>query len=170
VIKLDTSENQVNSVYLGIGSNLGNKKNNINHAKHKLVERGVNIIKSSNYYVTSSWPNPKNPKFLNIVLKIFTNYSPLELLNICKNIEKELGRKKGKKNSPRECDIDILDYNSKKSIDGLILPHPRMHLRNFVLFPLFELNKNWKHPITKLHIKSLIFSLPNKDIRSIKQI
>ena len=170
MIKLDTSENQVNSVYLGIGSNLGNKKNNINHAKHKLVERGVNIIKSSNYYVTSSWPNPKNPKFLNIVLKIFTNYSPLELLNICKNIEKELGRKKGKKNSPRECDIDILDYNSKKSIDGLILPHPRMHLRNFVLFPLFELNKNWKHPITKLHIKSLIFSLPNKDIRSIKQI
>ncbi len=170
MIKLDTSENQVNSIYLGIGSNLGNKKNNINHAKHKLVERGVKIIKSSNYYVTPSWPNPKNPKYLNIVLKISTNYSPLELLNICKNIEKELGRKKGKKNSPRECDIDILDYNSKKNIDGLILPHPRMHLRNFVLFPLFELNKNWKHPITKLHIKSLIFSLPNKDIRSIKQI
>ena len=74
------------------------------------------------------------------------------------------------KNSPRECDIDILDYNKKHTHETPILPHPKLHLRNFVLLPLFEINKDWKHPILKHHIKELILSLSNKDIRSIKQI
>ena len=95
---------------------------------------------------------------------------PLELLKECKKIEVNLGRKKAAKNSPRECDIDVIDYN-KMVIEGKIsLPHPRMISRNFVLLPLFEVNKNWTHPITKDHIKSLIISLPNRDITSIKQI
>ena len=88
----------------------------------------------------------------------------------CKNIEFDLGRKKTKKNSPRECDIDILDYDNKKINEKILAPHPRMHERNFVLFPLFEINKEWKHPILKYSIKKLILLLPNKDIRSIKQI
>ena len=170
MIKQDTLENQVKSIYLSIGSNLGDKKNNIEKTKYKLVQTGIKINQSSSYYESLSWPNPNNPKFLNIVLQVTTNYSPLQLLNKCKDIEIELGRRKSIKNSPRVCDIDILDYNQKKTKNKLILPHPRLHNRNFVLFPLFELNKNWKHPITKLHIKSLIFSLSNKDIRSIKQI
>ena len=87
-----------------------------------------------------------------------------------KNIEKELGRKKMPKNSPRECDIDILDYNSKKVTGDINLPHPGIHIRNFVLLPLFELNKNWVHPTSKHHIKTLISSLSNRDIRSIKLI
>ncbi len=163
-------ENQVKSIYLGIGSNLGDKKKNIEKTKYKLVKTGIKVKQSSSYYESLSWPNPKNPKFFNIVLEVTTNYSPLQLLNKCKDIEIELGRRKSVKNSPRVCDIDILDYNQKKMKNELILPHPRLHNRSFVLFPLFELNKNWKHPITKLHIKSLIFSLSNKDIRSIKQI
>ena len=63
-----------------------------------------------------------------------------------------------------------IDYNHKKLMINIILPHPRMHRRNFVLLPLFEINKDWVHPITKNHIKKLILSLPNRDIRSIKQI
>jgi 7,8-dihydro-6-hydroxymethylpterin-pyrophosphokinase len=89
---------------------------------------------------------------------------------LCKLIERKLGRKKGPKNSPRECDIDIIDFNKVIFKDKLILPHKMMHLRNFVLVPLFEIEKKWTHPITKIQIKKLIFSLPNKDIRSIKQI
>ena len=81
-----------------------------------------------------------------------------------------LGRKKTVKNSPRECDIDLIDYGNIKIANKIILPHPRMHTRNFVLLPLYEINKNWKHPVTKQHIKKLILSLPNKDITSIKQI
>ena len=88
---------------------------------------------------------------------------------LCKKIEIDIGRKKRSKNSPRECDIDILDYNCKKANGRVILPHPRLHKRNFVLLPLFEINKAWKHPILKQDIKTLILSLSNRDIRSIKQ-
>jgi len=170
VIKQDISENQVKLVYLGIGSNLGNKINNIEKTKFKLGQNGIKILQSSNYYESLSWPNPKNPKFLNIVLKINTNFTPSELLKTCKKIERDIGRKKTAINSPRECDIDILDYENRKISGEIFLPHPRMHIRNFVLFPLFELNKDWKHPVFKHHIKTLIFSLSNRDIRSIKQI
>ena len=167
---LDISENQAKSIYLGIGSNLGNKKSNIEKTKHLLNQNDIFIIQSSSFYESLSWPDETKPKFLNIVLKVRTSLDPAKLLNKCKKIEIELGRKKSSKNSPRECDIDIIDYDNKEIKENIILPHPRMHKRNFVLIPLFELNKDWKHPITKRHIKKLILSLPNRDIRSIKQI
>ena len=170
MIKLDTSEKQVKYIYLGIGSNLGNRKKNINTAKLRLTENNILILKSSNFYESLSWPNYKNPKFLNIVLKVNTNLNPTELLKKCKKIETYLGRKKSPKNSPRICDIDILDYNQIIKKNGILLPHPRIHNRSFVLLPLFEINKNWTHPATKHHIKRLISSLSNRDITSIKQI
>ena len=170
MIKQDTLENQAKLIYLAIGSNLGNRKNNIERTKYILTQNNVNIIKSSSFYESLSWPNPKNPKFLNIVVEIKTVLKPRELLQKCKEIEVNLGRKKTLKNSPRECDIDIIDYNNKKINSMINLPHPRMHKRNFVLIPLFEINRAWIHPVLKLDIKSLIFSLSNRDIRSIKQI
>ena len=164
------SEDLVNSIYLGIGSNLGNKRINIERTKFNLILNNIKILKCSSYYESLSWPNPNNPKFLNIVVEIETSFGPLELLKKCKEIEKRLGRKKLPKNSPRECDIDIIDFRNKKTTGDLILPHPRMNTRNFVLFPLFEINKYWNHPILKVNIKELIFSLSNSDIRSIKLI
>ncbi len=164
------SEDQVKSIYLGIGSNLGNKLTNIEKTKFSLITDNIRILKCSSYYESLSWPNPNNPKFLNIVLEIETAFDPLELFKKCKKIERKLGRKKSPKNSPRECDIDIIDFRNKKTTGDLILPHPRMNTRNFVLLPLFEINKDWKHPTLKVNIKELISSLPNSDIRSIKQI
>ena len=163
------SEDLVNSIYLGIGSNLGNKRGNIERTKFNLIMNNIKILKCSSYYESLSWPNPNNPKFLNIVLEIDTNFTPFELIKKCKEIEKKLGRKKLPKNSPRECDIDIIDFRSKKITGDLILPHPRMETRNFVLLPLYEINKDWKHPISKVNIRKLISSLSNSDIRSIKQ-
>ena len=163
-------EDLVKSIYLGIGSNLGNRRINIEKAKFNLITNDVKILKCSSYYESLSWPNSNNPKFLNIVLEIETDFNPLELINKCKEIEKKLGRKKLPKNSPRECDIDIIDFRNKKILGDLILPHPRMDARNFVLLPLFEINKDWKHPILKVNIKELLSSLSNSDIRSIKQI
>ena len=157
-------------IYLGIGSNLGNRKKNIEKTKYELIRNNIKIIDSSSYYESLSWPDATNPKFLNIVLKVSTNASPLELLNKCKNIEKSLGRKETPKNSPRLCDIDILDFNKKQIKTFITLPHPRLHKRNFVLFPLFELNKEWIHPISKNHIKRLLELLPNNDITTIKKI
>ena len=170
VIKQDILGNQAKEVFLAIGSNLGNRFKNIELTKTKLINNGIEILKISSYYETLSWPNNKHPKFINIVIKINTNLGPKNLLKTCKKIETLLGRKKSKKNSPRVCDIDILDYNQKKSNNGVNLPHPRLHKRNFVLIPLFEISKNWVHPKTKHHIKTLILNLPNKDITSIKQI
>ena len=170
MIKRDISEKQAKIVYLGIGSNLGNKTKNIENAKIELVKNEIKILKCSSYYETLSWPNPNFPKFYNLVLKVKTKLNKIRLLELCKNIEKYLGRKKSKKNSPRICDIDILDYGRQKCEIHLKLPHPRMHMRNFVLIPLFEVDSDWKHPITKQHIKKLIFSLSNRDISSIKQI
>ena len=169
MIKQDILENQVNSIYLGIGSNLGRKKINIEKAKFELTKSNVEILQTSSFYESFSWPNPNNPKFLNVILKVSTILAPLELLKKCKEIEILLGRKKRSKNSPRECDIDIIDYNKVVINKDIILPHPRMCMRNFVLLPLFEINKNWTHPKSKHHIKRLILSLPNRDITSIKQ-
>jgi 2-amino-4-hydroxy-6-hydroxymethyldihydropteridine diphosphokinase len=170
VTKLDISENQANIVYLGIGSNLGNRVSNIEKAKSLLAENNINFISISSYFETPSWPNPKKPKFINIVIKVKCSYKPVELLNLCKLIEVKLGRKKTLKNSPRECDIDIIDFNGLTLKGELNLPHNMMHKRNFVLFPLFEIEKKWLHPIMKVDIKQLIFLLPKDDIRSIKQI
>ena len=157
-------------IYLGIGSNLGNRKINIEKAKFRISQNKIKILQSSNYYESLSWPNPKNPKFLNIVVKIKTHLTPSKLIKKCKEIETRLGRKKMPKNSPRVCDIDIIDFKNQRVENDLILPHPRMHTRNFVLLPLFEIDKDWEHPVLKLNIKKLISSLSNSDIRSIKQI
>ena len=170
MIKQDILENQVNSIYLGIGSNVGNRKENIEKAKILLNKNNIRILNSSSFYESLSWPNSKNPKFLNIVVRIKSNLTPLKLILKCKEIEILLGRRKSLKNSPRTCDIDILDYKKWTLNRDIILPHPRMHLRSFVLLPLFEINKAWVHPILKKHIKKLILSLSNRDIRSIKQI
>ena len=170
MIRQDIYENQANKVFLAIGSNLGDRLRNIELAKIMLSDNRIKILKSSSFYETLSWPNIKNPKFLNVVLEIETNLRPLSLLNLCKKIEKFLGRKKSKKNSPRVCDIDILDYAKRNENNGINLPHPRLHQRNFVLIPLFEISKKWTHPKSKDHIKTLILKLSKKDITSIKQI
>ncbi len=149
---------------------MGNRKSNIEKAKFKILQNSMNILKTSRFYESLSWPDPNKPRFLNIVLKVSSNLKPLDLLKRCKEIEINLGRKKAYKNAPRVCDIDIIDYDKKVFSDEINLPHPRMHSRNFVLIPLHEIDRNWIHPITKHHIKRLILSLSTRDITSIKQI
>ena len=171
--KQDSSENLAKLAYLAIGSNLGNKISNIEITKFELEEFKIKILKSSSNYISESWPDPSMPNYINVIIKIKTNLIPMELLKICNLIELKLGRVRSKKNAPRVCDIDIIDYDKKilnqKNMQ-LILPHPRMNKRNFVLLPLFEVDKSWKHPKSKINIVNLINSLPVRDLRSIKQI
>ena len=174
MIKQGISKNQAKTVYLGIGSNLGNKKFNIEVTKFLIESFGIKILKSSSLYESKSWPDPSMPKFINLIIKVKTNLSPFKLLKVCNLIEKKLGRKRSKRNSPRTCDIDIIDYNKivleKKNRQNLIIPHISLTNRNFVLIPLFEIDKNWKHPKTKANIVKLINSLRIDELRSIKKI
>ena len=176
MIKQDTLENLVNTSYLAIGSNIGNRENYINKAKYYLSNLSIHIVNSSRIYETPSWPNSKDPKFYNTVIKIKTSLNLKNLFTQIKIIEKKLGRKfKAKKNSPRTCDIDIIDFNGKISNlevnkKKLLVPHPRMIKRNFVLIPLFEIDKNWIHPQKKTKIIDLIDNLDGISFTSIKLI
>src|SRR3989338_237359 len=127
--------------YLGVGSNLGNRRANIKKALEKINQlKGTKIIKSSKIIQTKAVGGPKNQKdFLNAALKIKTEINPLPLLKKLKEIEKQLGRTKTVCNGPRTIDLDILFYGDKiiKRKD-LIVPHPRAFEREFVLKPLLE--------------------------------
>ena len=160
-------------IYLSIGSNLGDKKKNLEKAKYLINLKNIDIVCSSSIYKTASWPDTNFPDYLNIVIKVNTKLNLIELFKCLKKIEKELGRKKTPKNYPRQCDIDIIDFNGlniKKTVDdqAIIVPHPRMINRNFVLFPLFEIDKNWIHPKNGHKVSYLISNLEIKQIRSIK--
>ena len=175
MIKQDISENLVNICYLAIGSNLGNKVKNINRAKTLLEKAPVKILNCSSFYLTPAWPNEKYPDFNNIVIKIKTRLKINALFLQIKKIEKRLGRIKNIKNSPRTCDIDIIDFNGKNmnfvvGSQRLIVPHPRMENRNFVLFPLYEIEKNWKHALNNTNIIDLMCKLSPKSLTTIKQI
>ena len=154
-------------IHINIGSNLdskyGTRFDNITIAVQLLVQSNIKIKKISNFYETPSYPNQNFPKFLNIVLLGIYEGSCLSLLNINKLIEKKLGRLKSKKNEPRVIDIDIIDF--KKMRDNkkeLIIPHPKCHLRNFVLYPILQIDPNWKHPILKKNARFLINKLSQK--------
>ena len=127
--------------YLGIGSNLGNRRKNIKKALDYLKEtKGIKIEKGSGLYETESQGGPAQGKFLNAALKINTSLTPRSLLKILKKIERDLGRKATVRFGPRQIDLDILLYGDKLiNKNGLIIPHPRMFEREFVLKPLREI-------------------------------
>jgi len=172
VIKQDISEDRRNKTILALGSNLGNRADNIEKMKFYL-SHFCNFIKVSKIYETPSWPNKSNPKFLNLIIECKTKLTIIDLFEKVKRIEILLGRKKSIKNAPRTCDIDIIDFNNScKNIvhngKKIVTPHPRMHERNFTLIPLYEIKKNWIHPKSKQKIDILIKKLSSKSISDIK--
>ena len=159
-------------IYLGIGSNLsssfGDRFANINLAVSSLKEKKINLVKKSSFYETFSYPNKNDPKFINAVVSVDSNLQPEELMSVLISIEKKLERKRNKKNDPRTCDLDIIDYkkkimNFKFSNLELTLPHKDLSNRNFVLYPLREISPQWTHPVTKKNIDLLIKNLENSN-------
>ena len=154
-------------IHINIGSNLssrfGSKFDNITIAVNLLIESKVFIKKISNFYETPSYPNTNLPKFLNIgILANFENdYN--HLFKTINFIEKKIGRIKSKKNHPRVIDIDIIDFKGIiKDSTKLNIPHPKAYLRNFVLYPILEIDPNWSHPIIKKNVEFLINKLSHK--------
>ncbi len=151
-------------IHINIGSNLdskyGTKFKNISIAINLLIGLKLKIKKISNFYETPSYPNKKLPKFANIGLLAEYNFSYTKLIKEISFIEKKIGRVKSKKNDPRVCDIDIIDFNGLIKVNKLLkLPHPRSHSRNFVLYPIKEIDPKWIHPIFKKNVDFLINQL-----------
>ena len=162
-------------IYLNIGSNLtskeGGRKINILKAINHLKKLKLNIIKISSFYETPSYPNNADPKFINLCVKLESNLKASELINEIKNIEKKLGRVRLKKNEPRICDIDIIDFNGEIINNGkLEVPHPRLHLRNFVIYPLKEIEPNWVHPLFNKKIDSFFQELDKNSHNEITRL
>ena len=151
-------------IHINIGSNLtsnfGSKFKNILTAINLLNDSSVSVKKISNFYITPSYPNKNLPKFVNIAAMVESNLNYFDFLKNIKIIEKKIGRVKTKKNDPRVCDIDIIDFKGLiMNTKELKLPHPRCHLRNFVLYPLKEIDPEWKHPIMMKNIDFFINAL-----------
>lgn len=162
-------------IYLNIGSNLdskyGDRFDNINKAIKYLELEKIKILKASSFFETPSYPKKKNPKFINISVEIKFSFSPIILMKKISIVEKKMGRKRKFRNEPRTCDIDIIDFNRiKKKTLKLILPHPRAHNRNFVLFPLKQISPNWIHPIFNKKIDFLISRLGVKSRNEITRL
>jgi len=151
-------------IHINIGSNLsskfGTKLKNISIAINLLIDANLKVKKISNFYESPSYPNKKFPKFLNIGILVEYTLTYQALFKKIDLIEKKIGRFKTKKNDPRVCDIDIIDFNGVViNNKDLSLPHPRCHNRNFVLFPIKEIDPKWTHPIFKKNVDFLINQL-----------
>ena len=154
-------------IHINIGSNLnsknGSKFENISIATKLLINFGLNIKKISSFYETPSYPNNSLPRFINIGLIGEYKFGCTKLLKNISLIEKRLGRMKSKKNDPRICDIDIIDFNGLIiAKNNLKIPHEKCHLRNFVLYPILQIDSEWVHPIIKKNVKFLINKLDHK--------
>ena len=151
---------QINRAYLSLGSNLGNKAENINSAVELLSERAGKVLAVSSNYETEPDGFVSENSFVNIALSLDTPLDALALLEVCEQIEKELGRTTKSVNlnySDRVIDIDILYFNNMQlATERLTLPHPRMHKRQFVLEPLAEIAPKFRHPILGMNTAKML--------------
>ena len=155
-------------VYLALGSNIDKEKN----LKRciDILQKKFKVLKVSSVYVTSPVGYKSQPNFYNRAIEIETDLPPKKLFGKLMKIEKQLKRVRKKKNHPRTIDIDILFYGDKiLKLKNLIIPHPRLHKRSFVLVPLNEIAPKFKHPVLKKTISELLKRLKGEGVlRSIR--
>jgi 2-amino-4-hydroxy-6-hydroxymethyldihydropteridine diphosphokinase len=151
-------------VFLGIGTNLGDRENNLIKAVAGIAENIGTVVKSSSVYETGPWGFHSAEEFLNMVVKVRTDLNPSEVLRRILKVESLLGRKRGeKKYSSRVIDIDLLLYEDMVIDEkNLKIPHQLMHKRNFVLIPLCEIEPELIHPLLNKTFTELLESCEDK--------
>ncbi|NOZ63512.1 MAG: 2-amino-4-hydroxy-6-hydroxymethyldihydropteridine diphosphokinase [Caldiserica bacterium] len=155
-------------IFLSLGSNVGDKETNLSRCRAILQREGIKIRKTSSLYLTPPWGKTDQPEFLNQVIEAETALSPRELLFLIKSIERKMGRESREKWGPRIIDIDILFYGDKIiEEENLVIPHPLIAERAFVLLPLHEIAPELLHPGRKEKIKDLLQQVDTKGIRQL---
>lgn len=140
----------MNSTYLLIGGNMGNRPENLANARLLLQQYCGTIEKTSSVYETAAWGETEQPSFLNQALELKTAMTPQELMKCILDVEKNMGRIRKEKYGPRIIDIDILLFNNEAHHDSFVtIPHPELQNRRFALIPLAEIAEKVKHPILK---------------------
>jgi len=138
----------MNKVYLLLGSNLDNPKENLLQALGFISEKIGTITRLSSLYQTGAWGNTQQPDFINQVIVVNTIFPATQCIDIILAIEQDMGRVRTEKNAPRLIDIDILYFNKEIiNLPHLVVPHPAIQLRRFVLIPLNELSPRFVHPL-----------------------
>ncbi|MEK7268617.1 MAG: 2-amino-4-hydroxy-6-hydroxymethyldihydropteridine diphosphokinase [Nitrospirota bacterium] len=148
-------------VYIGFGSNLGDRLDFCDRAVALLsLMPATQVAAVSSLYETEPVANAGSPGsgwFLNGVVRLETDVTPESLLEVCREVERALGRNEERRDGPRTLDLDILFYGDRVLNEAsLVIPHPRLHLRRFVLTPMVELDPAWRHPVLDRTVKDLL--------------
>jgi len=158
----------MNIVYLALGTNIEPREAHLHQALKLLENEHLTIKQKSSIYQTTPVGFTDQADFLNMVIQLETDLSPIQLLDICQMIEKELGRERTIRFGPRTIDLDILLYNNEnKNETRLTIPHPRMHERAFVLIPLQEIASNYQIQTLDKNVEELIEELSRSDIKDV---
>jgi 2-amino-4-hydroxy-6-hydroxymethyldihydropteridine diphosphokinase len=155
-------------ILIGIGGNLesaqfGPPRDTLTAALAALKEKRIRILTRSGWYRTEPVPRSDQPWFVNAVVSLATELGAKDLLNALQATERQFGRVRGEPNAPRILDLDILDYQGEvMDTTSLVLPHPRLHERRFVLIPIAEIAPDWRHPISELTAVQLLAQLSSE--------
>jgi 2-amino-4-hydroxy-6-hydroxymethyldihydropteridine diphosphokinase len=164
-------------ILIGLGGNLpsdiwGPPRRTLEAALGELAARGVQVAKLSRWYETAPVPVSDQPWFINAVAAVETSLPPRELLGLLHDVEESFGRLRRERWEARIIDLDLLAYNDlvlpdaaswQRQEGDILLPHPRLHLRRFVLEPICDIDPNWVHPVIGLSARRLLLTLPTED-------